>query len=201
MTSTFSSTFKTLKSVAISGVQHLTKEPSSVSSMLRVNHAGEYGATCIYAGQLFVLGHDQTVQHMANQEQDHLKAFTHLLVEHHTRPSLLQPLWHIGGFMMGAITAAMGRNVAHACTAAVETIIDEHYQDQLAHLQNHPSALVNDATTKNLTDLITRCKEEECEHKQIAIDEAGEDLEKRYPITTHVIKTITKGAIFIAKRI
>lgn len=161
--------------------------------MIRVNHAGEYGATRIYAGQLFVLRGDPTITHMAQQEQQHLDAFQHMIIERRVRPSLLQPIWYVGGFMMGALTAAMGRNVAHACTAAVETVIDEHYKNQIDELTF--------STDVELNQLVQKCHQEECEHRDIAHNEAGVNLSETYPILTSVIKRITKTAIEIAKRI
>lgn len=183
-------------------LKKLMQPPSNKASMIRVDHAGEYGATQIYKGQLFILGTDKSIEHMAEQEKEHLKAFTHLIVSEKVRPSILQPLWHVGGFMMGALTAAMGRNVAHACTAAVETVIDEHYQEQLIALQEN-NALDDQEKDKNqkLMQLIEHCRAEECEHKKIAEDESGVDLETSYPITTNIIKGITRAAIEIAKRI
>ncbi len=167
--------------------------------MIRVNHAGEYGATRIYAGQLFVLGTDPTIHHMAQQEAEHLSKFKHMLVERRVRPSLLQPFWYVGGFMMGALTAVMGRNVAHACTAAVETVIDDHYNDQLICLEKDK---VVDATyDTELVELIVRCHADECAHREIAERESGVDLAATYPILTGMIKAITSTAIKVAKRI
>jgi ubiquinone biosynthesis monooxygenase Coq7 len=161
--------------------------------MIRVNHAGEYGATRIYAGQLFVLRNDPTILHMAQQEKEHLAAFQRLAIERKVRPSLLQPFWHVGGFLMGALTAAAGRNVAHACTAAVEEVIDQHYQNQLHDLQNNSDS--------ELSALVEQCHKDECEHRDTAEAEAGVRLDEVYPITTFLIKRITKGAIEISKRI
>lgn len=161
--------------------------------MIRVNHAGEYGATRIYAGQLFVLGDDSTIKHMAEQEQAHLDAFQRMIIERRVRPSALQPVWYVGGFMMGALTAAMGRNVAHACTAAVEAVIDTHYKEQMIELASSDDTELN--------DLVVQCHQEECEHHDVAQAEAGVDLAATYPILTSVIKRITQTAIEIAKKI
>ncbi|MDP3371631.1 MAG: demethoxyubiquinone hydroxylase family protein [Candidatus Paracaedibacteraceae bacterium] len=165
----------------------------NTDEMIRVNHAGEYGATRIYAGQLFILTNDETIRHMAEQEQEHLDAFQQMIIERRVRPSLLQPIWYVGGFLMGALTAAMGRNVAHACTAAVETVIDKHYQDQISELSISADI--------ELKDLVTKCHKEECEHHDIAINEAGVDLAMTYPIITSVVERITKVAIEIAKKV
>src|SRR3954462_3748607 len=79
------------------------------ASMLRVDQAGEYGATRIYAGQLAVLRRNSSaaklVSRMADQEQRHLARFNALMSERSWRPTALQPLWHTAGFMLGAVTA------------------------------------------------------------------------------------------------
>src|ERR1700754_4073003 len=82
---------------------------SDRESMLRVNQAGEYGATRIYAGQLAVLRANrpqaQLIARMAAQEQRHLQRFDHLMAERRVRPTALQPLWNVAGFALGAATA------------------------------------------------------------------------------------------------
>ncbi|MBP9752526.1 MAG: demethoxyubiquinone hydroxylase family protein, partial [Proteobacteria bacterium] len=98
-----------------------------ISQMIRVNQAGEYGAKRIYKGQLdFTKDKDQKeiIHHMAIQEEEHLDYFNKLMVEHNVRPTLLHPFWHVGGYLMGAICAKIDPKLAHACTIAVEDIID-----------------------------------------------------------------------------
>lgn len=118
----------------------LPGEPSreeQVARMLRVDHAGEYGAVRIYEGQLAVLGNrpaGQVIRRMAEQEQKHLQRFDRLLPERRVRPTLLGPLWHVAGFALGAATALLGERAAMACTVAVEEVIDEHYAAQTAVL-------------------------------------------------------------------
>ena len=110
--------------------------------MLRVDHAGEYGAVAIYKGQLAVFGRQHgreringQLEHMAAQEQEHLDAFDRLLVQNRVRPTALSPVWNAAGFALGAATALLGEKAAHACTEAVETVIEEHYGDQVAELE------------------------------------------------------------------
>ena len=111
---------------------------ADVPSMLRVDQAGEYGATRIYAGQLAVLGDSgpasALVARMAAQEQEHLRTFDALLAERGVRPTLLQPFWRTAGFALGAATALISPQAAMACTAAVEDEIDKHYSEQLRAL-------------------------------------------------------------------
>ena len=113
-----------------------------IEAMIRVDHAGEYGAVRIYEGQLAVLKRRkgaaasvETIQHMADQEQRHLKTFDRLVNERRVRPTALEPLWRVAGFALGAATAAMGEKAAFACTAAVEEAIDEHYAGQIDALE------------------------------------------------------------------
>ena len=107
-------------------------------AMIRVDQAGEYGATRIYAGQLAVMGdrapHSAEVLRMAQQEQDHRARFDAMMAQRGVRPTLLQPLWSVAGFALGAATALIGPEAAMACTAAIETEIDRHYTEQLDEL-------------------------------------------------------------------
>ena len=111
-----------------------TTDKSILDQIIRVDHAGEYGATRIYDGQIAVFGKDskigKTIQHMADQEQEHIDKFNELLVEKRVRPTALLPLWNIAGFALGAGTALMGEKSAMACTEAVEKVIGEHYREQ-----------------------------------------------------------------------
>lgn len=107
-------------------------------AMIRVDQAGEYGATRIYAGQLAIMGHRSPVARkiagMALQEERHRQFFDRMLAERGVRPTLLQPIWNVAGYALGAVTAAIGPEAAMACTVAVETEIDKHYADQLIEL-------------------------------------------------------------------
>ena len=100
-------------------------------AMLRVDQAGEYGATRIYAGQLAVIGENgptgRAIALMAAQEQAHRVRFDAMMTRRGVRPTLLQPIWDVAGFALGAATALVGPKAAMACTAAVETEIGRHY--------------------------------------------------------------------------
>ena len=110
-----------------------TTDKSILDQIIRVDHAGEYGATRIYNGQIAVFGKDskigKTIQHMADQEQEHIDKFNELLVERRVRPTALLPLWNIAGCALGAGTALMGEKAAMACRVAVEKGIGEHYRE------------------------------------------------------------------------
>jgi 3-demethoxyubiquinol 3-hydroxylase len=114
------------------------REPTAETErMLRVDHAGEFGATRIYQGQLDLLRRGRgrgEIRRMAEAEEHHLAAFETLLRERRVRPTVLQPLWSLAGYALGAATALLGERAAMACTVAVEDIIDEHYRDQAERL-------------------------------------------------------------------
>lgn len=170
------------------------KLSKQVESMIRVDQAGEYGATRIYAGQLAVLGNSSigdTLRHMLDQEEVHLKTFNDICVERGVQPTLMQPLWHIGGFAMGAFTALMGEKAAHACTIAVEEVIADHYQDQLTKL---------DESETDLKAIIHQFREEELEHKDHAEQEGGRDA-PLYEGITFVVKGITRAAIWVSEKV
>ncbi len=164
-------------------------------SMLRVNQAGEYGATRIYAGQLAVIGQDRPagriIARMASQEQRHLERFNALIAERRVRPTVLQPLWNVSGFALGAITALMSERAAMACTDAVETEIDQHYQRQLDELGDSDPELAAD---------IAEFRAEELEHRDTA-REHGATETIGYPLLTAAIRAGCRLAIGLSKRI
>jgi len=131
---------------------------------------------------------------MAAQEAVHLQKFNRLVIEHQVRPTILQPLWHVGGYALGMITALIGEKAAHACTIAVEEVIDEHYQGQLAQLKKTPDANVP------LANLIEECRQDELAHKETAIDLGGHEA-PAYDLLTSTIKTISRTAIWFSSRI
>ncbi|MEO8454186.1 MAG: demethoxyubiquinone hydroxylase family protein [Sphingomicrobium sp.] len=165
------------------------------ASMLRVDQAGEYGATRIYAGQLAVLRRNcpeaKLVARMAAQEQRHLKRFNTLMAERRVRPTALQPLWTVAGFALGAATALMSEQAALACTDAVETEIDRHYRDQLADLGDEDSELAAD---------IADFRADELEHREAA-RAAGAGRALGYPLLTAAIRAACRVAIGLSKRI
>ena len=165
------------------------------ASMLRVDQAGEYGATRIYAGQLAVLRRNcpeaKLVARMAAQEERHLKRFNALMAERRVRPTALQPVWNVAGFALGAATALLSEQAALACTDAVETEIDLHYADQLAELGDSDPELSAD---------IAEFRAEEVEHRDTA-RAAGATTAIAYPLLTAAIRAGCKVAIGLSKRI
>jgi ubiquinone biosynthesis monooxygenase Coq7 len=164
-----------------------------LSRMIRVNHAGEYGAKRIYEGQLAVLGRRPdaaVIRHMAAQEQQHLDEFDRLIVERRVRPTALHPLWHVAGYALGAATALLGRDAAMACTVAVEEVIDEHYARQSAALGREEP---------ELKATIDKFRAEEIEHRDIGIAE-GAERTPGYQLLKSAIKTGSRAAIWLAER-
>jgi len=163
--------------------------------MLRVDQAGEYGATRIYAGQLAVLRRNcpeaKLISRMAAQEERHLKRFNALMAERRVRPTALQPLWNVAGFALGAATALMSERAALACTDAVETEIDRHYSQQLAELGEDDPELSAD---------IEEFRADELEHRDTARS-AGATEAVGYPLLTAAIRAGCRVAIELSKRI
>jgi 3-demethoxyubiquinol 3-hydroxylase len=165
----------------------------SIESMIRVNHAGEYGAKRIYEGQLAVLRGTPsfaTVTKMRDQELPHLAAFEAEMRARRVRPTALMPFWHVGGWMLGAMTAALGEKAAMACTVAVESVISEHYQSQEAMLGEEETALKAH---------ITQFRAEEEEHHHTGIVHGAEQA-PAYGLLYHGIRGITQAAIALSKR-
>jgi 3-demethoxyubiquinol 3-hydroxylase len=169
-----------------------------IEAMIRVDHAGEYGAVRIYEGQLAVLKRREgaaasveTIRHMAEQEQHHLKAFDRLVNERRVRPTALEPVWRIAGFALGAATAAMGEKAAFACTAAVEEAIDEHYAAQILALKDKDPALKS---------MVKEFRADEAEHRNTALEHGAEQA-PGYRLLSEAIKAGCRIAIKLSERI
>ena len=181
----------------MSEMRHLPGDPTpreTVERMIRVDHAGEYGAARIYAGQLAVLGRGpkgDLLRHMEAQEQHHLETFADLVVKRRVRPTAMLPFWHLAGYALGAATAALGERAAMACTVAVEEAIDEHYSAQSAALG---------AEEGELRDTIERFRAEELEHRDIGLENEAERA-PAYRLLSAVIKAGCKVAIRVSERV
>jgi ubiquinone biosynthesis monooxygenase Coq7 len=164
-------------------------------SMIRVDQAGEFGATRIYAGQLAVLGARaaaaRPIARMAAQEERHRQMFDRLIAERGVRPTLLAPLWDRAGFLLGAATALISPEAAMACTAAIETEIDRHYADQLEELGT---------SDPELSATIAEFQAEEVEHRATALAE-GAERAPGYPLLSMAIRLGCRAAIGLSKRI
>ncbi len=165
------------------------------ASMLRVDQAGEYGATRIYAGQLAVMGQGsdeaRKIARMAEQEARHRIVFDRMMVERGVRPTALQPLWNVAGFALGAATALIGPKAAMACTAAIETEIDRHYGEQLDQLGDDDP---------ELGAAIGEFRADEREHLDTAI-RAGAEQAPAYPLLSGAIRLGCRIAIRLSRHI
>jgi 3-demethoxyubiquinol 3-hydroxylase len=165
-----------------------------IARMLRVDHAGEFGATRIYEGQLDVLGRGPAaavIRQMAEAEKRHLARFETLLRERRVRPTLLHPLWSVAGYALGAATALLGKEAAMACTVAVEEVIDEHYRRQAETLAGEDPAL---------QEAIRSFRDEEIAHRDLAIAEGAKET-PAYDLISGVVKTGSRIAIWLSTRL
>ncbi len=194
-----SGTPKPRKGPVPKGPDHLPGDPTPeqlVERIIRVDHAGEYGAVRIYEGQLAVLGNGDKgdlIRHMLDQEKQHLETFDELVAERRVRPTALLPFWHAAGFALGAATALIGEKAAMACTVAVEEAIDEHYAGQIAALEPH-------ADERPLKETCARFREEELEHRATGLEHGAEQA-PGYELLSGAIKAGSKLAIWLSTRI
>ncbi|PHR61598.1 MAG: demethoxyubiquinone hydroxylase family protein [Robiginitomaculum sp.] len=181
-----------------SGGAAKTLSSPRIAEMLRVDHAGEYAAVAIYSAQAKVFGRShQTrkiaaqLQHMCEEEQEHLDAFDALLLEHKAKPTVLLPIWNIASTGLGVATALMGEKAAHACTEAVESVIEQHYAEQIEETKN---------SDKELCARFTQFREDELRHRDLAI-ESGAKEAPAYPVLSAVIKAGCRMAIRLSEKI
>jgi ubiquinone biosynthesis monooxygenase Coq7 len=169
-----------------------------LAEILRVDHAGELGAVWIYRGQraVFAAAPDRAgvagqLQEMEAHEAAHLDAFDRLLSERRVRPTLMAPVWRIAGFALGAATALMGEKAAHACTEAVETVIERHYAGQIEELEGREPALAED---------LARFRDDELAHRDKAIDEGAREA-PAYPLLAGLIRAGCRAAIQVSEKL
>ena len=171
------------------------QKPLDKESMIRVDQAGEFGATRIYAGQLAVLPRGSAAAHevarMAAQEERHRARFDQMVADRGVRPTALQPFWDKAGFALGAVTALISPKAAMACTDAVETEIDRHYAEQLEALGEEDG---------ELSEIVAQFREEELEHKEIALAHGAADA-PAYPLLHATIRGACRFAINLSKKI
>lgn len=175
------------------------RDPHRIEQMLRVDHAGEYGAVAIYGGQRAIYGTlpqksriARQLEEMEADEQVHLDAFDALLMQHRARPTALAPIWNIAGHALGAVTALMGDKAAHACTEAVETVIEQHYAGQITELR----AMGED----ELADRFDQFRTEELAHRDLAIEEGAKEA-PGYSLLSALIQGGCRIAIKVSERI
>jgi 3-demethoxyubiquinol 3-hydroxylase len=164
-----------------------------IARMIRVDHAGEYGARRIYEGQLAVLGKTpvgETIREMWAQEAEHLKTFDRLVVERQVRPTVLHPVWHVAGYALGAASAVLGTRAAMAVTVAVEEVIEEHYGRQLRKLEDDDP---------ELKQVVGRFQADEAAHRDTGL-EHGATQAPAYPLMSALVKAGSRAAIWLSER-
>jgi len=169
-----------------------------LDEILRVDHAGELGAVHIYRGQRAVFGQaagrdriNTTLEEMERQEEAHLARFDKLLTQRRVRPTLMAPIWRAAGFALGAGTALLGEKAAHACTEAVETVIEGHYAAQIAEIEDREPELAAE---------LARFRDDELGHRDVALA-AGARQAPAYPLLAAVIRAGCRAAIRIAEKL
>ena len=173
-------------------------DKNKVEEFLRVDHAGERGAIKIYEGQLLALNTfvkdeklKKMIEEMKNHEKKHLDFFNKEIKKRNIKPTKLLPLWDLLGVGLGFGSAIMGKKATMLCTASVEEVIDEHYQNQLDQINSDE---------KILKEKIKKFRDDEIHHKNIAYDN-GASKEGLYSIFDKIIKTGSKVAINISEKI
>jgi len=167
---------------------------AAVARMIRVDHAGEYGAVRIYEGQLAVLGKSQAggvIREMAEQERRHLERFEKLVHERRVRPTALSPLWHVAGYALGAASALLGERAAMACTVAVEEVIDDHYRRQAESLGEDQAQL-----RRTIEDF----RADELAHRDLALAH-GAGSAPAHDLLTATVKIGSRIAIWLSTRV
>ena len=165
---------------------------------IRVDHAGERGAIKIYEGQLLALNTvckdeklKETIKTMKLHEKEHLDFFEEEIKKRNINPTKFLPLWDLLGIGLGFGSTLLGKKAAMLCTASVEEVIDEHYQNQINQINNDE---------KKLKEKIIKFREDELNHKNIAYEE-GATKNGIYSVLDKVIKTGSKVAISISEKI
>ncbi|MBP7710146.1 MAG: demethoxyubiquinone hydroxylase family protein [Rickettsiales bacterium] len=186
----------------------MTSFSKKLEEIIRVDHAGEMGAKVIYKGQMAALKlkkDDETLQlvkHMKEQEDVHFDYFNSAIKTQKFRPTVMQPIWKVGGFALGFFTALASKKAAMTCTTAVEEVIDEHYQEQLVALTKEEKFL-DENQQKEVSELkekIEKFRQEELEHRDIGYEHKAAELTYFTPLSAF-IKGATRFAIAVSKKI
>lgn len=164
-----------------------------LSEISRVDQAGEYGAVRIYSGQIRCADQSDssTLHEMLEHEEEHLDYFNQQIANNQYRPTLLRPLWHIGGYVMGAMSRKISPKAAMLCTQAVEEVIEKHYAEQIEELEALEQG--------DLQQKVKKFRDDELEHRDIAIKNDSASA-PAHLIIYHSIQRICKIAINLSKR-
>ena len=173
-------------------------DKKKVEEFIRVDHAGERGAIKIYEGQLLALNTfvkdeelKKTIEEMKEHEREHANYFDQEIKKRGIKPTKFLPLWDLLGVGLGFGSTLLGKKAAMLCTASVEEVIDEHYQNQIDQIESDE---------KELKKKIIKFREDELHHKDIAY-EKGASKEGIYSIFDKIVKTGSKIAIRVSEKI
>ena len=171
---------------------------NKVEEFIRVDHAGERGEVKIYEGQLLALNTvckdeklKETIKKMKLHEKEHLDFFEKEIKKRNINTTKFLPLWDLLGIGLGFGSTLLGKKAAMLCTASVEEVIDEHYQNQINQINNDE---------KKLKEKIIKFREDELNHKDIAYEE-GATKKGIYSVLDKVIKIGSKVAISISEKV
>lgn len=168
-----------------------------IEQELRSDHAGEVGAVEIYRGikAVALWRGDHELMRFADAhgavEQQHLSMMEKLVPAE--QRSKLQVPWQIAGWLTGAVPALFGRNTVYATIQAVETFVDDHYQQQIDLLSEH-------VKYNKITDVLIKCQADEVHHR----DDAGSRIESSnlaLKLWGTLIGIGSKAAVSVCRRI
>lgn len=172
------------------------KNNEKVDEIIRVNHAGEFGAQVIYKSQI-KFSKDKNLKkelkRISDEEMVHFKYFDEEITKNRTRPTVMQPIWKVGGYVLGAVSSILGEKYVHACTEAVESTIVDHYNEQIEFLKK--AKIKNDLRIK-----IQKFCDEEKSHKENSTKKI-DSTDKSLMVFKGLTKIATKAAIKISKQI
>jgi len=173
-----------------------TQDKKLIEEIIRVDHAGEHGATQIYRGQLAIFSENsefgKEIKEMAEQEEIHKSTFDELIVKEEVKPTIMFPLWNIAGYVLGLGTALLGKKAAMACTVAVEEVIGQHYEEQADELKKRK-------IKPQLLKIVKKFREDELEHHDTGIEHQAE-MTTGYVLLSKTIKQLCYTAIKISKK-
>ena len=171
---------------------------NKIEEFIRVDHAGERGAIKIYEGQLLALNTvikdeelKKKIEEMKIHEKEHADYFENEIKKRRIKPTKFLPLWDLLGVGLGFGSTILGKKAAMLCTASVEEVIDEHYQNQINQIESDE---------KELRNKIIKFRDDELNHKDIAYNE-GATKDGLYSILDKIIKTGSKIAINISEKV
>ena len=172
-----------------------TKLQKTIDEIIRVNHAGEYGAQRIYSGQIKFCKKKELkkiLETMIAEEFEHYDYFNKVMLKKRTRPTVLSPIWHHGGYFLGAVTSLLGEKYVHACTEAVEEVIVDHYNAQIKYLENL-------GVEKEMLKKIKKFCADEDEQRSFA--EQSNQSDQSVDFFKGFTKNLTRLAIRLSKKI